>query len=515
MPASIVRSKAMLRGVIDRDRCETLADGALVQEDGVIVEVSTFDALVRRFPTLPVLGRDTDIAAPGFVNAHHHVGLTPVQLGVPDLPLELWVIARMAARDVDPYLDTLYSAFEMISSGVTTVQHIHDSVEGDLNSVKARLDSVARAYRDVGMRASISYGIADQNHFVHRSDQEFLATLPADLRRAASDILARSKVGLEDGIALFKSLHDEHRDSRRIRVQLAPANLHWCSDEALQALSLTAHDYGVPLHMHLLETKFQRDYARARFGMSAFAYLERFGLQGPHMTIGHGVWMTPADIARAAETDTSVCHNCSSNLRLRSGLAPLNALENAGVNVAIGIDEAGLNDDRDMLQELRLVRNLHRSPGLDDSVPGTGQIFRMATTGGARTTPFAGSIGSIQVGKAADIVLFDWRRISYPYLDQATPSADAVLHRAKSQDVRLVMCDGEVIYEDGMFQRVDQSAALAELHRLMTASLSSDEHERRRLSDDLRHHVRRFLLAHGDEEASILSPRADEMAGGR
>jgi 5-methylthioadenosine/S-adenosylhomocysteine deaminase len=249
----------------------------------------------------------------------------------------------------------------------------------------------------------------------------------------------------------------------------------------------------VPLHMHLLETPFQRAYALARTGVSAFAHLERLDLQGPHMTIGHGVWMDRDDIARAAETGMSVCHNCSSNFRLRSGRAPLNALEAAGVNTAIGIDEAGINDDRDMLQEMRLVRAAHRDPGLDDSVPGIGQAFRMATEGGARTTSFADRIGTIETGRAADLVLFDWRRVSYPYLDAATPIADALLSRAKSRDVRLVMCDGEVIYEDGIFRNVDRDAALLELHRLLRCDLTPEEVERRIVAGALLPHVRGFF----------------------
>ena len=98
-------------------------------------------------------------------------------------------------------------------------------------------------------------------------------------------------------------------------------------------------------------------------------YLEDLGLLGPQMTLGHGVWLTEADIERVAETGTMICHNASSNLRLRSGMAPFNHWAARGVRVAIGLDEAGINDDRDMLQEMRLVLRLHRVPGMEDAVP--------------------------------------------------------------------------------------------------------------------------------------------------
>jgi len=101
-----------------------------------------------------------------------------------------------------------------------------------LAAVKARLDAVIRAYRDLGMRASFCYSIADQNFLVHEADETFLGSIPRDLASSVSAMLARIEVGLEGGIELFRSLHSEHANDRRIRVQLAPANLHWCADKA-------------------------------------------------------------------------------------------------------------------------------------------------------------------------------------------------------------------------------------------------------------------------------------------
>src|SRR5439155_20596578 len=103
-------------------------------------------------------------------------------------------------------------------------------------------------------------------------------------------------------------------------------------------------------------------YARRRTGTTALKHLYRLGVLGPHLTLGHGVWLGEEDIELAADTQTCVCHNCSSNLRLRSGVAPLNSFEAKGLKVAIGLDEAGINDDRDMLQEMRLILNMHRTP---------------------------------------------------------------------------------------------------------------------------------------------------------
>ncbi|HUN47685.1 MAG TPA: hypothetical protein VMU85_14235, partial [Stellaceae bacterium] len=122
MPSSIIRGKYLITRSLDRHRWEQIDDGAVLQRDGVVEAIGSFAEISRANPGLPVVGTGEQVLLPGFVNGHHHVGLTPVQLGSPDMPLELWFATRMVSRELDLYLDTLYSAFEMISSGITTVQ---------------------------------------------------------------------------------------------------------------------------------------------------------------------------------------------------------------------------------------------------------------------------------------------------------------------------------------------------------------------------------------------------------
>jgi cytosine/adenosine deaminase-related metal-dependent hydrolase len=495
---SLIRGRSVITHAIDRYSWNEIADGAVLQEDGIITAIGGFAELSAQHPNVPVIGTGEEILLPGFINGHHHVGLTPAQLGSPDMPLELWFVTRMVSRNLNLYLDTLYSAFEMIASGITTVSHIHGWVPGNLAAVEAGSHDVIRAYNDIGMRVSYSFAVRNQNRLVYQDDDAFVASLPAALQPAMQRWYDRFELSLEDYIALFEGLYDRYQTSRRSKIQLAPANLHWCSDEALSRLAEMSRKYDVPLHMHLLETAYQKEYAHRRGECSAVEYIDRFGLLGPQMTIGHGVWLTEKDIDRLAETGTCVCHNCSSNFRLRSGVAALNRLEAQGINTAIGIDEAGINDDRDMLQEMRMVLRAHRVPGMDDSVPTAAQVFRMATSGGAKTTVFGETIGTLAVGKAADMVLMDWRQISYPYLDQAVPLLDAVLLRAKTEGVRGVICDGEVIYANGKFTRVDRDAALRSLHDELQKALTHDEVDRRALSKALLPHVKAFYANYID-----------------
>lgn len=497
MAASIVRGCVVVTEPEGRRRWRQIENGAVLQRDGVIETIGSFAEISARHPDVPAIGNGRQVVLPGFVNGHHHVGLTPVQLGSPDMPLELWFVTRLAMRRVDPYLDTLYSAFEMIASGITTVQHLHGWAPGDLAAVEATADAVIRAYEDIGMRVSYSFSVRDQNRLVYGDDTAFTASLPAELQPAAERHFARFPLSTAEYGALFERLHASHRGKERVRIQLAPANLHWCSDAALRMLVELSERYDTPLHMHLVETAYQKEYARRRGGGTALDTIDRFGLLGPRMTLGHGVWLSEADLDRIAAAGAHICHNCSSNFRLRSGVAPLNEVEKRGINTAIGLDEAGINDDRDMLQEMRMVLRAHRVPGMEEAdVPSVGQVLRMATEGGARTTPFAGRIGTLAPGKTADLVLIDADRIAYPYLDPETPLLDAVIQRAKTDAVALVMVAGEVIYEGGRFTRVDRNAALRELQQSLARPLAEDERERRMLAKALLPHVRRFYAGY-------------------
>jgi cytosine/adenosine deaminase-related metal-dependent hydrolase len=492
MSSSLIRGKYIIGRVIDNDRAEIIEDGTIFQRDGKIVEIGTWEDLSGRHQPDEVLGDGTHVVVPGFVNGHHHVGVTPFQLGCPDLPLELWVPWRLASRSVDPYLDTLYSAFEMIESGVTAVQHINSLFFGPVEPCAQAAEAVLRAYRHIGMRVSYSFMIHDQNHLVYEADDKFVGRLSKELGRCMTEFFAALELPAADQFQLFEDLYARHNGAPLTRIQLAPGNLHWSSDQLLDRFADYSMRFGVPMHMHLVETAYQKEYARRRTGSTAVQYLHRFGLLGDRMTLGHGVWLTDTDIDLLAETGTHVCHCPSSNMRLRSGTMSLNRLAERGIGVAIGIDEAGINDDRDMLQEMRLALNLHRKPGHQRTVPTPCQILRMATEDSAVTTPFGAEIGILEPGRAADLTLMRWEQIAAPYLEPEVPVVSAMLHRAKTSGVDTVIVGGEPVYRDRRFTRVDKDAVLEELAASLSGPLTSVEEQRRQTARDVYGHVEAF-----------------------
>ncbi len=457
----IVTAARVLTGFDEAGKAQFLTNAALclrgVRIDSVLPMVDVTDSarVIAEYPNHVLL--------PGFVNAHHHIGLTPIQAGSLDHHLEEWIGSGAARRQLDPYLDTLFSATELIRSGVTTVQHIQGAMSGPAANMKHVAQEVLRAYRDIGMRASYCFNARDQNRMTHEADADFIARATGEIQADVATYLARRTVDMSDYLGLFDELTANVADDGRLAIQLAPANLHWCSDRMLEALRDKAAVAGVPMHMHLVETPYQAEYARRRTGKSAVAHLGDLGLLGPGMTLGHGVWISPGDMDLLAESGTCVCHNCSSNLRLGSGKAPITEYLDRGVTLALGIDEAGVNDDRDMLLEMRMALYQNRAPGMGARWPSASDVMRMATEGGAATTPFGAGIGRIAAGALADFTVIDWRRATWPYQDDNVPPINVLVQRVKPEAVAAVWVAGERILNDGQPERIDAEAIHAEI----------------------------------------------------
>jgi len=499
MSRHIQKAKWIVQGVHDRHTLDMIEDGAILHEDGVILEVGPAAGILAQHADAQVSGSDDQIVLPGFVNAHHHVGLTPLQLGSPDHALELWFATRLSARPLDRYLDTLYSAFEMIASGVTTVQHIHGWSPGPIETIFGEAQKILKAYRDIGMRASYSYAVRVQNRFVYESDETLLEKLPAHLAARMGPILRAQQFPFADNLTLFDMLVAENTGQSLTKIQLAPANLHWCTDEALADLEDRSVRHNIPMHMHLLETAYQKEYARRRTGTTAVKHLAKLGLLSTRLTLGHAVWLSEEEIELVAAHGVCICHNCSSNFRLRSGVAPLNDFAARNIKVAVGIDEAGLNDDRDMLQEMRLILNVHRTPGMDDRPPTCGQVLQMATEHGAATTPFGASIGRLEAGRCADFVVLNHQRALFPYQDPQIGIVDAIMQRAKPQVVDATVIAGLTVYENGQFKLIDRDATLREIAEIFALPRSAREAEMVGFAEEMQRFVREYYDGYFDQ----------------
>jgi cytosine/adenosine deaminase-related metal-dependent hydrolase len=173
--------------------------------------------------------------------------------------------------------------------------------------------------------------------------------------------------------------------------------------------------------------------------------------------------------------------------------------------MGMGIDEAGINDDRDMLLEMKLLLRLSRTPGMDDTPFTASEVFRIATEGGAATTPFKGRVGVLKPGYSADCVLFDWAKVSAPFLDGRVPLVDALVQRAQARDISTVLIAGQVVYRDGEFPTVDRNSVMKEIAEKMARPPTSRDLELAQLSADVFPYVKAFYAGYVNIDNLALS----------
>ena len=470
-----------------------IEDGAVAVEGDRIAAVGTYGELKARYPNAEEIGSDRQVALPGLVNTHHHGwGLTTFQLGFVDDYLESWIIDIWQLPLVDAYLDCLWSDLRNIRSGVTTL--LHAAYGRDWSRYEGETRDKLRAHEDSGIRVGYAVHSLDQNLFVYRDNESFLGSLPPDLAdRIRSSLAEINPAGTDEFFRLLDTLVREYADHPRIKIMICPVAPQWCSDPLLRAIRERATEYGTGIHMHCLESPYQREFGFASYGKSTVEHLHELGMLGPDVSLGHAVWLKDRDMEICAETGTSVCHNASSNLRLRVGILPAARMLEKGVNVSIGMDGTTLNDDEDMLQELRLVSKLHRAPrGLEyTACPTPFDVLTMGTVNGARSVTMESEIGKLEPGRKADVVLID-DAFARPYLDPRSHLVDAILYRARGMDVDTVLIDGEVVLRGRKFTQVDEDAILRDL--VASAQTAPDPKVRRwwEAMQELRPHVVRF-----------------------
>lgn len=472
---------------------DVLQDGAVAFENGVIDDVGPFPEVQERHPGARVLGGPGYIVLPGLVNSHHHAnGASSLHFGIQDGVLEPWIVRRMGMKRIDPYLNAAYSAIKALRSGTTTVMANH--VPGAAATVADDAEAVMRAFDDAGMRACYSLSWRTQNLIVYQDDDEFLSTVPEDLAKDVKALLKGGELPPDVYFAFYDRLLSSLGESSkpRLRVGLSPSNIQWCSDESLRDVRSYVTDHGLVIHMHLLETFYQREYASRTYGKSAVAHLQDLGYLGPDVSLAHSVWLTDHDIDILAETGAQVCHNASSNLKLQSGIAPVARLQERGATVALGTDTMALNDDDDLFQDMRLVAQLHRGPGLASRPLTADEVLTMATVNGAVATGFGDTLGSLEPGRGADMVLLDVERLQRTGLDAVAGPVDAIVYLASGRDVDTVIIDGRVVVEGGRVFSLDEDDISQRFFDELMRQPTPDEQRQAEIAEALVPHVEDF-----------------------
>ena len=384
------------------------------------------------------------IVMPGLVNTHTHLPMTLFRGLADDLPLEVWLenhifpAERAVITPETVRWGALLACAEMALSGTTTCcdGYFHE-------------EAAAEAVREAGLRAVLGQGVID---FPAPGVPD-----PADNIRAARNF-ADAWLGRTGTITPSIFCH-------------SPTT---CSERTLAAAKELCRELGLLFQVHAAETRRERDRFQTAHGLSPIAWLDRIGVLDPHTLLVHCVWVDAADIALIADRGAAVSHNPESNLKLGSGIAPAAAMLAAGIAVGLGTDGAASNNDLDLLPAMDLAAKLHKVDGMDPTLISAESAIRMATIEGARALGMEREIGSIELGKQADLILIDTRQ---PHLTPMHHPASTVVYAAGGADVATVLVAGRPLVRDRRLLTVELEEAMARVAaiaaRCRRASFSS------------------------------------------
>jgi 5-methylthioadenosine/S-adenosylhomocysteine deaminase len=408
-----------------RDRHAVLLAGSR------IAGVMPTGTLGASYPGLPVRDLGEVALLPGLVNGHGHAAMTLMRGFADDMPLEPWLTERiwpLEARWVDTDFvaeGTELAIAEMLAGGITTYSDMYFFPEA----------GAAVAHRN-GIRAQV------------------LAPL-VKFPNAWSE-------SPEAGFAKTTALHDEYRSTPRITIGFGPHSTYALDAAHLEHIAVLAEQIDAPVQIHLHETAAEVAEGRRSHGDRPVDAVIRAGLFGPRLQTVHMTQLETDDPARLAEHGVSVIHCPQSNLKLASGLCPVAALRAAGVRVGLGTDGAASNNALSMFREMHTAALLAKVVAGDAAALPAAEVLRMATLGGAEALGLDEEIGSLEAGKAADLIAVD---LSAPACTPVFHAESQLVYTGTEARVTHVWVDGEALLEDGRHTRLDLAATLARANR--------------------------------------------------
>jgi len=418
-----------------------IEDGGVAIEGDVITEVGKrVDLEPKSRGVKKTIDARGTLVLPGMINGHAHAAMSLFRGVAEDHSLDDWLqryILPAEARNVTEdfvFWGTRLGVLEMLRGGVTTYADMYYFE-----------DVVARVTKEAGMRGVLGETILDFPAPDHRTPAAALAYTQKYIERWKGDPL--------------------------ITPAVAPHSIYTLSTETLKSAGALARANGVPILMHIAEAPFESERSRAQHGGSPVNYLERIGLLGGDVVGAHCVWVDAMDIATLLRRGVGTVHNPSSNMKLASGVMPVVDLLTAGVPVGLATDSAASNNNQDLFQEMNVAAKLQKVTRMDPRALPARQVVEMATIGGARALHLDKQIGSLEVGKQADVVLIGTGAT------HSTPMYNVysqLVYALNAHDVLTVVIAGKIVMEVRVMMTMDKPAILAKAHeyqRKVAASL--------------------------------------------
>ena len=397
---------------------------SLLIKDDLIAEISDEidDSNVDK-----IIDAEGKILLPGLINTHTHLSMTLFRGLADDLSLDSWLNDHIWPMEANLngdycYIGALLGAVELIKSGTTTFSDMYFYME-----------DVARAVEDAGIRAVLSYGMIDFG----------------DAERREAEI--------KENMALYEACNG--MADGRIKVFFGPHSPYTASEELLIKVRELADEHNIGIHIHVSETQKEINDSLDERGLRPFEYLEKIGFLGPDVVAAHCVWLSDEEIEIIKKHGVKVSHNPCSNMKLASGVAPVSKLIDNDICVSIGTDGASSNNNLDLIEELKTASLLQKVSTLDPKVLTSDEAIEMATIKGAEALGLGDEIGSIEVGKKADIILIDTN--SANMVPDSSSLSSNVIYSANGSNVDTTICNGKILMENKKLTTLDEDEIYA------------------------------------------------------
>lgn len=401
--------------------------GAIAIQDGKIVAVDTASRITQNYSASKILNGEGKVAFPGLINTHTHAAMVFFRGLADDLPLKIWLeehIWPAEAKWLSPEFvrDAVELAcLEMLKAGITTYADMYFFG-----------DAVAQSTRKIGMRAVVGSGVVDFPSATGNNADDYLANADRFIKKWKGDDLTVPSI--------------------------ADHSAYACCPETLKKSKALADRHDVMLQIHLSETEWEVNEIRSRYGRRPVAHLDSLGLLDERLIAAHCVWIDPEEIEMLAKAKTNVSHCIESNLKLASGIAPVVKMLQAGVNVSFGTDGAASNNDLSILSEMSTAAKVHKALSGDPTALNARQAMLMATRHGADALGLGSLCGSLEAGKAADIVLAD---LNKPHLVPLYDIYSHIVYSMNAADIDTVLVGGKVILERRILTTIDEAEIMA------------------------------------------------------
>jgi cytosine/adenosine deaminase-related metal-dependent hydrolase len=401
------------------------------------------------------------LVIPALINAHDHARPSMTSFGASNMPLETWIARSAFGTPPDPYLAAAVSLARSVRAGCGGMMIHYTRPSGTMPIVDEAV-AIGKAATDVGVRLAFALAVRDQNPIVYGDSEDVLSTLQPGDRSTVEDMFVRPAISPVDYIERVEAI-DIAIAGPMIDVQFGPAGVQWCSRPLLEAIAERSAATGRRVHMHLLETIYQRAWTDRAFPGGIVRYLKDIGLLSSRLTLAHCIHARPDELDMIAESGATIVTNFSSNLHLHSGLAPIADAHRRGCGIAVGVDGVALDEDDDAIREMRLVQMAHDGVGFDRTW--NRAEFLALTVRNGRKAIGAPGAGTLTAGAQADFTVIDIGHLDRDEIMPVDP-LDLLFARGNTGCVRDVVVNGQTISRNGKPTGVDLDAMERELRVL-------------------------------------------------